>query len=341
MLWGLGLLSLVAIVLIAIALLLTNNSDTSSTDGSASQGKPATILPYYATRTAQVATANAKRDARIAMQRVIVDPNIIANGKLLNGLVGVPAIQPSDLSGPADQQTYTPAEAELYARTHLPREIDLSKGDEISVSCDRFYNGAIVNSSLADPAFPTDKLPEKQLFAMVRIEGTFSMVKPGSANQVITSQVAWQIYDARTGNLLLESLKPSEKLVPPETQFEGGSGITPHLNPNDPNLPTFNKDDVQHYVDGLNQKIGFKLVSSLPLVVDVADFLTVREAIAKYGSTLFANNIEGQPDRLICFTLIKGYFAVGAPNGTSVEIPHAFIVFDARTGNRLLSGGTK
>ena len=76
------------------------------------------------------------------------------------------------------------------------------------------------------------------------------------------------------------------------------------------------------------------LAAGAPTVVRV-EFLT-----SKQVSTLLGGESIGLPDdALLCYVGLQGSFAFPGPQGPTVTYPRGVEVFDAWTGNLLISGG--
>jgi hypothetical protein len=69
--------------------------------------------------------------------------------------------------------------------------------------------------------------------------------------------------------------------------------------------------------------------------VESVQFLREDEA----AKSLDGERIGGPPDRIVCLVIMSGEFTFSAPGKQTVRFPRATEVFDAQTGNFLLSSG--
>lgn len=115
----------------------------------------------------------------------------------------------------------------------------------------------------------------------------------------------------------------------------GGRAIQPRSN----SIPSFTEQDVRDYLSrGVSLgKIGMLGQTAITRI----DFTTIRELDRACGEKYFqANYLADLP---ICYVELGGTFRVFGPPSFGVShgastTSTAFIVFDARTGNRLVIG---
>lgn len=113
----------------------------------------------------------------------------------------------------------------------------------------------------------------------------------------------------------------------------------PAIQPCSDSIPSFTEQDVRDYLSrGVSLgKIG---VLGQPTVTQIV-FTTIHDLGGATGDSSFESNYPA--DLPICYVELSGAFRVLSPygRGTSREASTrttAFIVFDARTGNRFLMG---
>lgn len=121
----------------------------------------------------------------------------------------------------------------------------------------------------------------------------------------------------------------------------GSPAIKPHLTTNSSpssasstaEKPTFLASDASAYVT--THPMWRNLAAwATPTVVKVA-FLT-----SKQVSALLGGESTGMPDNaLLCFVELRGSFSFAGPTGVTVTYSTGFEVFDAHSGNFLMSGG--
>jgi len=120
----------------------------------------------------------------------------------------------------------------------------------------------------------------------------------------------------------------------------GFPAITPHINLNNSNLPTFTTSDVTQYILQHGSPAG-PLVKGAHITFEKIVFVTSLDA-----SQLMKGESTGLPNNaLVCYVLIHGPFQatgmhlnpVVGPKSAPV-VPLTDIVLDARTGNLLVWG---
>jgi hypothetical protein len=107
----------------------------------------------------------------------------------------------------------------------------------------------------------------------------------------------------------------------------------PAIQPTQKGLPTFTRDEVIAFLKKngvahvINGKTNFTVVR--------IDFISSKEA----SNRLHGESI-GVPDQAqVCYVELAGSFVFPGPDNTSGKFPRAIEIFDAQTGNLLLSGG--
>ena len=107
---------------------------------------------------------------------------------------GTPAISPSLPRNGALNPRFTPQDAEMYARSHPhPQAIGAARVESVE-----FLSGAVLRRW-----YPwATGLPSGHLYCLLTWEGQFRLkataYRPADGNR------AWQVFDAMTGNLLLD-----------------------------------------------------------------------------------------------------------------------------------------
>jgi hypothetical protein len=119
----------------------------------------------------------------------------------------------------------------------------------------------------------------------------------------------------------------------PDPSTIGLPGIKPHPGVADPMVPAFTAQDVTRYFATIPNYGRFD--SSTPTSVIDVQFLTAQQAEATLRTTLAPT----PADRLVCVVKIDGTFiSTGPPGARPTTSATALIVFDAHTGNILVSG---
>jgi hypothetical protein len=142
------------------------------------------------------------------------------------------------------------------------------------------------------------------------------------------------------------SMGNSQHISPPTPQKGSSSvgvpAITPHINLNNPNLPTFTVSDVTQYVLKYGSPEG-PLTQGSHITFEKIVFVTSPEA-----SVLMKGESTGLPNNaLVCYVLIHGPFKATGMHldpvfgiKTAPVVPLTEIVYDARTGKMLVWGVT-
>ncbi|HEU5348484.1 MAG TPA: hypothetical protein VFU63_07705, partial [Ktedonobacterales bacterium] len=113
----------------------------------------------------------------------------------------------------------------------------------------------------------------------------------------------------------------------------GSPAIKPHMNMSDPQLPTFTREDVIAWVSV--NPVGRMPALEPPTIVKV-EFTPDSEVKKVLGAS------TGLPGTaLVCYVELHGRFAARVPPGSPPRIfKRVWEVFDARTGNVLMAGGS-
>ena len=120
---------------------------------------------------------------------------------------------------------------------------------------------------------------------------------------------------------------------------EGVPPISIGQPPSDPNTPAITRAQIEEYVT--THGVGAKIDSNGPTTVEAVECMYGAAMRQQYGQSY------GQPDdRLLCLVTVRGQFTVWGPAVASPGRPPvpaqqgtiARMVFDARTGNILVSG---
>lgn len=243
--------------------------------------------------------------------------------------IGKPAIKPSiKIANTAtDKLGYTMEEALAYAQAH-PVPSNNAK-PPIRVSFEGF------KPAKALFWFANTDLPADLYVSEIDFIGSFDIVaanhdgypadfkwKKSAAPGLTTSNRAYQLYDAQTGNLLIQTVDPQ----PVNLGSTGVPSITPRIKNAGPTTAAYTADDVIAY----NKKHPEgDTDTSKPYWVEKVDFLTPKDLKAKYGRT-----ITSRPDdTVICFVTIRGTFSF--PLDQRLKSDVAYQIFDAQTGNLL------
>ncbi|SRR5579885_1433563 len=125
----------------------------------------------------------------------------------------------------------------------------------------------------------------------------------------------------------------SNSVLPPPAS--GGSIGVPAIHPRtttaDTTTPAFTTTDVEQYVS--NNPMPRNLASWHPVIVNVVFTSSLQV------STMLSGESTSVPDAtLLCYVELRGTFSFPAPDGTAVTYQRGFEVFDAHTGNLLISG---
>jgi hypothetical protein len=123
--------------------------------------------------------------------------------------------------------------------------------------------------------------------------------------------------------------RPLPPMHSPPTQPEGSPALAPHLN----GTPSFTLDDVKQFVANhqllkpANRDVVHKLIS--------AEFMTSSEASSRLNGVT-----TGFPDAyMLCLVELQGPFTFTGPVGATAVYPRGVLVFDATTGNLVITGG--
>lgn len=110
----------------------------------------------------------------------------------------------------------------------------------------------------------------------------------------------------------------------------GHPAITPRTSTQN-GSPTYTTGDAVQYVQ--SHRVPHTFGSSTRPIVDSSSFMTSREA-----SKLLNDEYIGVPDNaLVCYVTFHGTFVVPAPQGQTAAFTKGIEVFDAQTGNLLLT----
>jgi hypothetical protein len=121
-------------------------------------------------------------------------------------------------------------------------------------------------------------------------------------------------------------------LPPPASdKAPGVPAIHPRTTTANPATPAFTKADVEQYVN--NNPMPRDLAPWHPVIVKVV-FATSLQV-----STMLGESTGVSDTTLLCYIELQGTFSFSAPDGTPVTYQRGFEVFDAHTGNLLMSGG--
>jgi len=130
---------------------------------------------------------------------------------------------------------------------------------------------------------------------------------------------------------------PSQRLPPsrelpanmPPTQPKGSAAIAPHL----ATVPAFTLDDARQYVT--THRLPFRGPPDYKPQITTVEFLTsqqVSERIHRAKTGFGA-------DHLFCYVELQGPFSFGGPQGAVATYSRGVLIFDAQTGNLVISGG--
>lgn len=141
---------------------------------------------------------------------------------------------------------------------------------------------------------------------------------------------------APDGRVVALPVGPPDSFVS-STPPEGLPAIKPQITNGVAGVAAFSEDAVRSYAQSFNTNgVGDFPSSVVPHIVKI-EFLT--EGALK---GLIPNYNSGSPgDTLMCYVQYTGSFIQSAPPGLNIAsrtYPYAFEVFNARTGNRLVSG---
>ena len=115
-----------------------------------------------------------------------------------------------------------------------------------------------------------------------------------------------------------------DQLSPPQ----GSAAISPGTK----GTPAFTEDDVRQYVSkhrlpNESKKLDFKITS-------------IRFISSKEVSVLLNGASTGFPDDYpLCYVELSGTFTFSGPKGASATYPRGIEIFDAHTGNLIITGG--
>ena len=110
----------------------------------------------------------------------------------------------------------------------------------------------------------------------------------------------------------------------------GGAAITPHINANDPQAPTFSREDVLAWIS--TNPIGRMIALEPPTLVKI-EFMTAGDVHSLLRTS------TGLPDSApVCYVEFQGRFDAPHPPGAAPIYTRARVVFDGRTGNLLMAG---
>jgi hypothetical protein len=115
----------------------------------------------------------------------------------------------------------------------------------------------------------------------------------------------------------------------PPTAPQGSPAITPHL----PGTPSFTLDDVRQFV--ASQKVLKLANRDLTPRLMRADFMdSGKVSVALNGATT-----GFPPGYMLCLVELQGPFSFTGPPGATAVYPRGVLVFDATTGNLVITGG--
>ncbi len=127
------------------------------------------------------------------------------------------------------------------------------------------------------------------------------------------------------------SLPPPIADGKPLSKITGVPAVQPHLNLSDVTKAAFDEADIRQFV--LANRVGVKIISTSAFSIEKVEFLTKKEIGTRIG-----DDSTGLPDSALqCLVTLNGTFTVRSPNGTNISYSKAYDIFDARTGNKLIS----
>ncbi len=118
---------------------------------------------------------------------------------------------------------------------------------------------------------------------------------------------------------------------PAPTGPVGVPAIHPRTTTAPAGTPAFTTADVEQLVK--NTPMPKDMASWNPVIIRVT-FLTSLQV-----SALLKDNTGVPDERLLCYVEMQGTFSFPTPSGTGVTFQRGFEVFDAHSGNLLMSGG--
>ena len=127
------------------------------------------------------------------------------------------------------------------------------------------------------------------------------------------------------------NLSPPTAVGKPLSKFTGVPAVQPHLNLNDSTKAAFDEADIRQFV--LANRVGVKIIPTSAFSIEKVEFLTKKEI----GTQIGDEGTELPDNDLQCLVTLKGTFTVRSPNVTSITYSKAYEIFDARTGNKLVS----
>jgi hypothetical protein len=123
------------------------------------------------------------------------------------------------------------------------------------------------------------------------------------------------------------------------SQDVGMPALKPHLNADatasngaDTISPTFAEADIKQYV--ATHPVARRIKATSPITVEKIQYLTRKEVRSILGGdgTTFSDNDP------MCLVTLNGTFILEGPNGVAVTYQKAIELFDAHTGNLVMSG---
>jgi hypothetical protein len=128
-----------------------------------------------------------------------------------------------------------------------------------------------------------------------------------------------------------QGLPPSHELPPSvaPTPPKGSAAITPHLAA----VPAFTLDDARRYV--VTRPLPLGAARDYKPNVTRTEFLTSRQVRERLHGV-----VTGFPaDHVLCYVELQGPFSFPGPQGAVATYNRGVLIFDAQTGNLLISGG--
>jgi hypothetical protein len=125
--------------------------------------------------------------------------------------------------------------------------------------------------------------------------------------------------------------------LPRTRPVPGVPAIQPTILDAGPDTPAFTAADVQRYhaATNLNGNFGMRAAATGQVTLDKITFLEEKELLLLHPDL----ELSDPGNRLLCYIEYSGTFQVSGPPGTTVnELHHAQEVYDAHTGNLLVSG---
>lgn len=155
------------------------------------------------------------------------------------------------------------------------------------------------------------------------------------AINIATSNAAPGAVFAPTTPLILGGTPVAASLTPSASKDVpvGQPAIQPKAQVSNLSTAAFTSQDVIEWAKS-NPPVGKRISSNTPFTVEKVEFLTSQDI----ANRLSRSDLGFPSNKLLCYVTIRGTFTISSPFSKAKTINTMYLVFDAQSGNLLISG---